>query len=87
MHLARLPLLGSVLDLAVNFFDERGLLGIALHPDFDSNGYAYLYWTASGEAPATRACSARAPTTSSRCPTWATASTASCGTARRSPGT
>ena len=38
-----------VLDLAVNFFDERGLLGIALHPDFDSNGYVYLYWTASGE--------------------------------------
>jgi glucose/arabinose dehydrogenase/plastocyanin len=38
-----------VLDLAVNFFDERGLLAIALHPDFDSNGYVYLYWTASGE--------------------------------------
>src|SRR5688572_21656435 len=38
-----------VLDLAVNFFDERGLLGIALHPEFDSNGYVYLYWTASAE--------------------------------------
>jgi glucose/arabinose dehydrogenase/plastocyanin len=38
-----------VLDLAVNFFDERGLLGIAAHPEFDSNGYVYLYWTASGE--------------------------------------
>lgn len=38
-----------VLDLAVNFFDERGLLGIALHPDFDSNGHVYLYWTSSGE--------------------------------------
>ncbi|HET9853332.1 MAG TPA: PQQ-dependent sugar dehydrogenase [Candidatus Limnocylindrales bacterium] len=38
-----------VLDLAVNSFDERGLLGIALHPDFASNGYMYLYWTASGE--------------------------------------
>ena len=38
-----------VLDLAVNFFDERGLLGIALHPDFGENGYVYLYWTASGE--------------------------------------
>ncbi len=36
-----------VLDLAVNFFDERGLLGIAVHPDFGSNGYVYLYWTAS----------------------------------------
>ncbi len=38
-----------VLDLAVNFFDERGLLGIAVHPEFDDNGYVYLYWTASGE--------------------------------------
>ena len=38
-----------VLDLAVNFFDERGLLGIAVHPEFDSNGFVYLYWTASGE--------------------------------------
>ena len=38
-----------VLDLAVNFFDERGLLGIATHPDFAENGYVYLYWTASGE--------------------------------------
>jgi len=34
-----------VLDLAVNFFDERGLLGIALHPDFAFNGFVYLYWT------------------------------------------
>ena len=39
----------AVLDLAVNFFDERGLLGIAVHPEFESNGYVYLYWTASGE--------------------------------------
>ena len=38
-----------VLDLAVNFFDERGLLGIAVHPEFADNGYVYLYWTASGE--------------------------------------
>ncbi len=38
-----------VLDLAVNFFDERGLLGIAVHPDFASNGFVYLYWTSSGE--------------------------------------
>lgn len=38
-----------VIDLAVNYFDERGLLGIALHPDFESNGHVYLYWTASGE--------------------------------------
>lgn len=39
-----------VLDLAVNFFDERGLLGIAVHPEFESNGFVYLYWTASSEA-------------------------------------
>jgi aldose sugar dehydrogenase len=38
-----------VLDLAVNFFDERGLLGIAVHPEFEENGYVYLYWTSSGE--------------------------------------
>jgi hypothetical protein len=39
-----------VLDLAVNFFDERGLLGIELHPDFAENGYVYLYWTARDDA-------------------------------------
>jgi uncharacterized repeat protein (TIGR01451 family) len=33
------------LDLAVNFFSERGLLSIALHSDFESNGFVYLYWT------------------------------------------
>ena len=38
-----------VLDLAVNFFDERGLLGIAVHPEFSTNAFVYLYWTASGE--------------------------------------
>ena len=39
----------SVIDLAVNFFDERGLLGMALHPRFAENGFVYLYWTASGQ--------------------------------------
>src|SRR6267143_3027726 len=38
---------GSVLQLPVNFFSERGLLGIALHPDFEENGLVYLYWTES----------------------------------------
>ena len=38
---------GTVLDLAVNNASERGLLGIALHPDFDDNGFVYLYWTES----------------------------------------
>ena len=36
-----------VLDLAVNFGSERGLLGIALHPDFPRNPGVYLYWTES----------------------------------------
>jgi aldose sugar dehydrogenase len=37
----------TVLDLAVNFASERGLLGIALHPDFPANPSVYLYWTES----------------------------------------
>src|SRR3990170_1202915 len=37
----------TVLDLAVNFASERGLLGIALHPDFPANPGVYLYWTES----------------------------------------
>ena len=38
---------GTVLDLAVNFGSERGLLGIALHRRFPSNPGVYLYWTQS----------------------------------------
>jgi aldose sugar dehydrogenase len=37
----------TVLDLAVNFGSERGLLGIALHPEFPTNPGVYLYWTES----------------------------------------
>jgi glucose/arabinose dehydrogenase len=37
----------TVLDLAVNFGSERGLLGIALHPNFPASPYVYLYWTES----------------------------------------
>ncbi|HSE30179.1 MAG TPA: PQQ-dependent sugar dehydrogenase, partial [Pyrinomonadaceae bacterium] len=37
----------TVLDLPVNFASERGLLGIALHPQFAQNGFVYLYWTES----------------------------------------
>jgi aldose sugar dehydrogenase len=37
----------TVLDLAVNFASERGLLGIALHPDFPGTPFVYLYWTES----------------------------------------
>jgi len=35
----------AVLDLAVNNASERGLLGIALDPDFASNHFVYLYWS------------------------------------------
>lgn len=38
---------GDVLDLNVNFASERGLLGIALDPQFRTNGSVYLYWTES----------------------------------------
>ncbi len=33
---------------AVKHIGEGGLLGIALHPDFDRNGFVYLYYTYSG---------------------------------------
>ena len=38
---------GVVLDLAVNSASERGLLGIALHPQFPARPWVYLYWTES----------------------------------------
>lgn len=41
-----------VLDLAVNTASERGLLGIALDPDFATNKFVYLYWTCSAPPPA-----------------------------------
>jgi glucose/arabinose dehydrogenase len=36
-----------VLDVAVNQASERGLLGIAIHPDFAHNGYVYIAYVAS----------------------------------------
>lgn len=44
-HVVGGEIAGTALDLAVNSASERGLLGIALHPDFDANRYVYLYWT------------------------------------------
>ena len=41
----------TVLDLAVNNSSERGLLGIALHPDFATNSQVYLYWTCTAPHP------------------------------------
>ena len=42
----------TALDLAVNNFSERGLLGIALDPRFTSNHFVYLYWSCTASAPA-----------------------------------
>ena len=36
-----------VLDVAVNQLSERGLLGMALHPTFQSTAWVYLYYTES----------------------------------------
>ncbi|WP_081990514.1 PQQ-dependent sugar dehydrogenase [Sporocytophaga myxococcoides] len=33
-----------LLDVEVNDFNERGLISIALHPDFFNNGYYYAYY-------------------------------------------
>jgi len=42
---------GTVLDLSVNFASERGLLGIALHPQFPANPGVYLFWSCRSTAP------------------------------------
>ena len=39
--------MSTVLDLAVNSASERGLLGIALDPQFPADPAVYLYWTES----------------------------------------
>jgi glucose/arabinose dehydrogenase len=41
----------AALDLAVNNFSERGLLGIALHPDFATNNFVYLFWSCAAPPP------------------------------------
>ena len=41
----------TALDLAVNNSSERGLLGIALHPQFATNHFVYLYWTCRAAPP------------------------------------
>ena len=48
----------TVLDLAVNNGSERGLLGMALHPNFPINPGVYLYWTCRGAGPAETECAA-----------------------------
>jgi aldose sugar dehydrogenase len=42
---------GTVLDLSVNNFSERGLLGIALHPSFPTVPSVYLFWTCRSGTP------------------------------------
>jgi aldose sugar dehydrogenase len=44
---------GTALDLAVNNASERGLLSIALHPQFATNHYVYLFWTCRAAPPPT----------------------------------
>ena len=46
-HFRNGVLRGTALDLPVSSDAERGLLGIALHPDFAANRYVYLCFTAS----------------------------------------
>jgi glucose/arabinose dehydrogenase len=40
---------GPVLVLAANYADERGVLGLTLHPTFAENNFVYVYWTWTGE--------------------------------------
>src|SRR5262245_6552182 len=49
-HVVNGAVQSTVLDLAVNSGSERGLLGIALHPNFHTDPgsrFVYLYWTES----------------------------------------
>src|SRR5262249_37461217 len=46
-HVVNGAVVGTALDLAVNSASERGLLGIALSPNFASDHFVYLYWTQS----------------------------------------
>jgi glucose/arabinose dehydrogenase len=38
-----------VLELAANYADERGVLGLTLHPQFAQNHFVYIYWTWRGK--------------------------------------
>jgi glucose/arabinose dehydrogenase len=46
-HVVNGAIVGTALDLAVNSASERGLLGIALQPNFATTHGVYLYWTQS----------------------------------------
>jgi glucose/arabinose dehydrogenase len=46
-HVVNGRIVGTALKLPVNFFSERGALGVALHPDFPSNPRVFIYWSES----------------------------------------
>lgn len=50
-HIVNGSLQNTALDLAVNNASERGLLGIALDPQFAVNHFVYLYWTCQSAPP------------------------------------
>ena len=50
-HVLHGAVTGVAIDLSVNNASERGLLGIALDPNFEANGFVYLYWTCQSEPP------------------------------------
>lgn len=52
-HIVNGAVTGTAIDLAVNNSSERGLLGIALHPNFATTHWVYLYWTCRTAAAAT----------------------------------
>jgi glucose/arabinose dehydrogenase len=49
-HVVNGHVVGTALDLPVNSASERGLLGIALQPNFAQTHGVYLYWTQSSTA-------------------------------------
>ena len=49
VHVRDGEVVGDAITLATNYADERGVLGITLHPDFAENNFVYVYWTWSGE--------------------------------------
>src|SRR5438876_530070 len=81
----------TVLDLAVNNASERGLLGIALHPDFETNRAVYLYWSCASThpvdpfVPSERECPDTPPTGPSDRGNRTTSSAARSPTTRTSP--
>ena len=50
-HVVNGAVVGTALDLAVNNASERGLLGIAAHPQFVDNRFVYLFWTCAAARP------------------------------------